>query len=82
MHRTQIQLDEASYRALRAQAFASGRSLAAVVREAVATYLAGAQKRRRRPTIRDFTFLRAGRSGGPSDIAVNHDKYLAEDFLK
>lgn len=81
MHRTQVQLDEASYRALRERAFATGCSLAMVVREAVASYLG--HGRARRPPVSFFSFRRAGRSRGPMSgrIAVDHDEALAEDFL-
>lgn len=79
MRRLQIRLDDATHRALEARATASRRPLAAIVREAIAAYLRQPGPRRR--ALEEFTFIRSGRSGGPGDIARNHDKYLAEDFL-
>ena len=40
MRRTQIQLDEPTYEMARRRAFSEGKSLAAVVREALTQYLA------------------------------------------
>ncbi len=74
-------LSPESYEALRERAYKERRSVASLVREAVAAYVGAKPKRRRRWRIEDLTFLRSGRSRGPRDIARNHDKYLAEDFL-
>ena len=40
MKRTQVQLDETTYELTRQKAFAEGRSVSAVIREAVGQYLA------------------------------------------
>lgn len=77
MVRTQIQLSEAQARALKEVAARRGVSMAEVIREAVERIIREneeAEKWRRSLEI-------AGRfHSGRSDIAVEHDKYLAEDY--
>lgn len=81
MKRTQLQLEDEAFEALRKKAFTTGKSLAAVVREAVDQYLGRAPAKKRKLRIEDLTWIGSGSSGGPGDIGRNHDKYLAEDFL-
>jgi predicted transcriptional regulator len=73
MERTQIYLDEELKEALRAVAEREGRSLAAVVREAVAEYVST-----RRDVAEDDPLLALiGIGGGTiTDGAINHDHYL------
>lgn len=76
MIRTQIQLTEEQARALKAHARREERSMAELVRESVAEYLA----RRRAPDIHDLARRARGlkgrfRSGCP-DLAEAHDRYL------
>ena len=80
MRRTQIQLDEHLYELTRQRAFAEGTSMAAVVREAVAQYLAAPAKRP--DSLESFSFIGSGRSqpGGPQPLSERHDDALAEDF--
>ena len=60
MKRTQIQLDDATYEAVRRRAFDEGRSMASVVREELAEAF-GTETRKRRWTIDDFKFIGMGR---------------------
>ena len=80
MIRTQIQLTEAQARALKARARREDRSMAELVRESVAEYLA----RRPAPDVRELARRARDlegrfRSGGP-DLAEEHDRYLDEAF--
>jgi hypothetical protein len=80
MKRTQILLDEDTYERLRREAFGKGESMAAFVRNLLKERFASKAK----PTpkyrsIKDFTFIGAGRSG-LKDLSERHDDYLAEDF--
>lgn len=78
MKRTQIQFDERTYEALRRRAFEKGCSISALVREFMARSL-GTSTAKRQPTIRDFTFIGAGRSrqGRLSPVSERHDEALA-----
>ena len=80
MKRTQVQLDEATYELTRQKAFAEGRSVSAVIREAVGQYLASPASRGL--TMSDFSFIESGRSGpgDPRPLSERHDDALAEDF--
>ena len=82
MKRTQIQLDEATYAAVRRKAFEQGRSMASVVRETLAEALGTAGKsRHRKLTIEDFTFIGMGRDPHPPrdvPVSVDHDKWYAK----
>lgn len=82
MKRTQIQLDEATYEAVRRKAFEQGRSMASVVRETLAEALGTSDKSgERKLTIEDFTFIGMGRDPNPPrdvPVSVDHDKWYAE----
>ena len=81
MVRTQIQLTETQFEALRARASAEGRSMADVIRGLVEESLAGGG--RPRPEERRRRALSAiGRLGkkGPRDLSRRHDYYLAEAY--
>lgn len=73
VERTQIYLDDDLKRHLRARARTEGRSLAAVVRDAAAEYLA---RRDEVPDADPLLGLIGIGEGGPPDGAVNHDAYL------
>ena len=78
MTRTQLQLDDDTYQALRVRAFTEHKSVSAVAREALRKGLgmgepAPALKQRR------LTFVGSGASGR-KDISVRHDEALEEDF--
>lgn len=78
MRRIPIQLDEATYAALRRRAFEEGKSIAAFVRESIAEVLGTA--RSRTPTLRDFPFVGIGRSrqGKLTPVSKRHDEALAQ----
>lgn len=78
MKRTQVQLDERTYEALRRRAFEKGRSMSSLARELMAQSL-GTSTVKQRPTIKDFTFIGAGRSrqGRLSPVSERHDEALA-----
>lgn len=80
MIRTQIQLTEDQARALKVRARLEERSMAELVRECVAEYLA----RRPAPDVRELARRARGlegrfRSGCP-DLAEAHDRYLDDAF--
>ena len=79
LKRTQIQLDEETYRLARTRAFEQGISVAALVREALHAHLGLVGSRPLR--LDDFHFIGRGHGGrsplGP--ISENHDAALAED---
>jgi hypothetical protein len=77
MVRTQIQLDEDTYKAARRVAFERHISLSAVVREALTASLPGSPKPSQRA---DFAFVAAGRSrqGVLAPVSERHDEALAE----
>lgn len=74
MIRKQLFLDEDLDRALKGVAKSTGRSEAAVVRDALRAYLA---ERLRRPATDPWLTLVGMVDGeGPTDAAINHDHYL------
>jgi hypothetical protein len=80
MVRTQIQLTESQFEALRTRASAEGRSMADLIRTLVDESLSsagrpGPEERRRR------ALSAIGRLGkGPRDLSARHDDYLAEAY--
>lgn len=82
MRRTQIQLDDATYEAVRRRAYERGRSMASVVRETLAeAFDTTGEARDEKRTIDDFTFVGMGVDPQPPDdapVSVDHDKWLAE----
>lgn len=80
VHRTLIQLDETLYQQIRSLAYEKGVSFSAAVRDLLSKAFAkkGSKKKKR---IESFKFIGSGRSKEPLN-AEEHDKYLAEDFLK
>ncbi|MBI3989715.1 MAG: ribbon-helix-helix protein, CopG family [candidate division NC10 bacterium] len=78
MRRTQVQLDEATYKRIRALAYESGHSMAAVIRDLLQQALSAPRGVRARKGRR-FSFVGVGRSGQRT-ISVEHDRALAEDF--
>jgi len=81
VNRTQIQLDERTHKALRRQAFEKGRSISSLVRELLSHAL-GTRKSKRRPTMKDFSFIGAGRSrqGRLSPVSERHDEALVKSL--
>lgn len=80
MKRTQIQLDPETYAAVRREAYESGRSFSAVVRETLASAFGVAPAPTR--SLADFRFVGAGRSRAPQGAPVSeaHDAALADAF--
>ena len=73
MNRTQIYLDEVQQEALRERAVAEGRSVAALIREAVSQFLApGGRSKKKDP----FLAIAGTFAGGPGDAAERHDDFL------
>ncbi len=79
MRRTQIQLDEKTYQALRRSAYVRGCSLSAVVRDLVERGLS-LHKAKNRLTLKDLPFVGCARSkqGKLSPVSERHDEALAD----
>ena len=79
MKRTQIQLDEPTYEALRRRAFEEKRSLSAIIRKLLAAAMEGERPRRRR-SLKEFASVGAGhsRQGRLSPVSERHDEALAD----
>lgn len=75
MRRMQVQLDEDQLAGLQSRAAASGRSVAALVREALDAWLATDARR----VERALATIGSYRSG-LGDLAENHDRYLDESL--
>ena len=84
MKRTQIQLDDATYEAVRRRAYEQNRSMASVVRETLASVFGiEPHLEKRKWTIEDFPFIGTGSDpDNPPDAPVSehHDDALAEAF--
>lgn len=80
MKRTQIQLDPDTYAAVRREAYETGRSISAVVRETLAS--AFDIKTLPARTLADFRFVGAGRARAPRGAPASeaHDEALADAF--
>jgi len=77
--RTQLQLDEATYEALRLRAFRQGRSISAVAREILSTALE--VKSQKQPLdAEQFPFVGAGSSNQADlrPVSERHDEALAD----
>jgi len=73
---TQVEFSEEQMARLRKVSQETGKSISELVRLGVDFYLST------RKDVRERAKNAAGRfaSGGPNDVAENHDKYLAEAF--
>ncbi len=76
MERTQVQLDAEQVAALKRRAAERGVSLASIVREAVAGYLASDAAEQRIERVRRAA---GAFSSGLSDVSAEHDRYLGDD---
>jgi len=83
MKRTQVQLKERTYSAIRRLAFEKGISISAVVRELLDEAL-GLQKASKKPVTRSFSFIGAGYSEqiDLAPVSERHDEALAQDLRK
>ena len=79
--RTQIQLDDETYEALRQRAHEERRSISALIREALTK--SPAPGRRRLMRLQDFRFVGSGRSRRVPwrPVSEQHDAALAEAFV-
>ena len=75
MQRTQIQLGESEYEALRELAHRENRSMADCVREAIAAYLHRAQP------IDELLSIAGTFAPDPTDAVKAHDRWWAESIL-
>lgn len=84
MRRTQIQLDEATYEAVRRQSYEERRSISAVIRDLVARSVGTAARKPVARRLTEFPFIGAGRSeqGRLSPVSERHDDALAETASK
>jgi hypothetical protein len=78
MIRTQIELDEEEWKALRQCSTETGRSVADLVREGIRLYLSSRKHPREEQVRRAIAAIGKYRSG-LKDGSVNHDRYLADD---
>ncbi len=76
MVRAQILLKERQYEALKARARREGKSLSEVVRESLALTLGEPVRRKRGKRRIEDIFGIYSDPDGPTDVAINHDKYL------
>lgn len=83
MKRTQIQLDDETYAAVRRKAYEEQRSISSVVRDALREKL-GTRKGKKRLTLESFPFIGAGntRQGTRTPVSERHDEALAEALLE
>lgn len=77
MVRTQVQLEEEQFERLKRLAAAEGVSMAELIRRGVEKVLSTSDRERRH---RDFLAVLGTMTaeGVPTDLAINHDKYLNE----
>ena len=71
-------MDEDTFERVRREAFESGKSMAALIRDLLKERF-GTKPKPKYRSIEDFTFIGIGK-GGPPDLAEKHDEYLAEDY--
>ena len=84
MRRTQVQLDEATYEALRRKSYEERRSISALIRDLVARSVETAPPRSRPRSLAEFPFIGAGRSkqGRLAPVSERHDEALADALAK
>ena len=77
MTRTQLQLDDDTYEALRTRAHSQRKSMSAVAGKSEGELWLG--EKSGAAGLADFSFISSGASGR-HDISVRHDEALGEDF--
>ncbi len=82
MIRTQVQFTEPQLQALRQLSAQTGKSIADLVRQSVELYLRAQRGPTREELVKRALSVVGMSSSGLTDVSVNHDKYLAEDYLK
>jgi len=82
MVRTQVQLTEEQAETLRQLSAETGKSVAEMVRLGVELYLKARFRPSRKEQI-ERALRAAGKfASGPADVSKDHDRYLAEAYLK
>ncbi len=82
MVRTQIQLTEKQARELKELAAKQHVSVAELIRQSIDATLRSLESPSREEIWRRAKAASGRFSSGYSDISINHDKYLAEDYMK
>jgi hypothetical protein len=82
MHRIQVQLTPKQERALRQLSRLRGQSISALIREGVDLLTAPGDGAGEGPDPALALIGLLGATGGPSDVAENHDDYLAEIYAE
>ena len=82
MVRTQIQLTDQQIKALRRLSAETGKSIAELIRQGVEQYLGARRGFDRKRQIERALCVIGRSASGLSDVSAEHDRYLAEDFLK
>ena len=82
MVRTQIQLDDAIYEKVKNRAFSENRSMAALIRDAVAEYLKAPAKPKRKSKLTDLSFIGSVSYDADENrpLSVYHDEIWDEDW--
>jgi hypothetical protein len=80
MIRTQIQLTESQLKDLRQVSSATGKSIAALIRQGVALYLSTHRRASREEQVQRALRAAGKFSSGAKDTSTDHDRYLAEAF--
>lgn len=80
MVRTQIQLTEEQAERLKDKAAETGVSMAELIRRSIDAYLSQGHTLTRAERLRRTLDIIGKYSSGETDIAVNHDKYLADIY--
>jgi hypothetical protein len=83
MKRAQIQIDDEVYELLRSRALEEKKSIARIIQEILKKDISQSD-RHRSFSIKDFTFIGAGRSrqGSLKPVSERHDQALEEVFNK
>lgn len=80
MVRTQIQITERQYEALKAKAARQGLSLAAIIRQSLDMMLWETPEVDRKNRLEQALSVAGQFRSGLSDLSSNHDRYLAEAY--
>ena len=80
MVRTQIQLTEEQYEALKARAAEQGLSLATIIRQGLDLILVETPQDAKRNRINQALSMAGKFHSGVSDLSANHDKYPTETY--
>jgi hypothetical protein len=82
MTRTQVQLTDVQLKALRQASAATGKSVAALVRQGVDQFLTGRSELGREERMERAIAVAGKFSSGVRDVSSRHDTHLAEAFGK